>query len=200
MADFGGARCISRRLPGNINAEFQQFSVNPGSTPARVSKTHSSDQDSRLWRHSRTPLPAPTLPCPVESKTLPVPRNNGFGLDNHEEPSRVNMVHGAYISTLHKLNGVMQNGVFGRDNPSVGMDFDAFRLSTHQIRQRSQHRTIARTQSTSWSCIFGLEGLSLPHPAAIMGTATNAANRPTNLQRVKCSFSTMRASKTVTAG
>jgi hypothetical protein len=38
------------------------------------------------------------------------------------------------------------------------------------------------------------------HPAAIIGTAASAAKRPINLQRLKCSFKTSRASRTVTAG
>ena len=38
------------------------------------------------------------------------------------------------------------------------------------------------------------------YPAASKGTAANAASRPTNFQRLKCSFSTRRANTTVTAG
>lgn len=40
----------------------------------------------------------------------------------------------------------------------------------------------------------------LGYPEEIIGTAAKAASNPTNFQRLKCSFKTRRASRTVTAG
>ena len=50
--------------------------------------------------------------------------------------------------------------------------------------------------TTSW----GFSSNNAGYPAAISGTAASAASSPTNFQRLKCSFSTTRANKTVTAG
>jgi len=67
----------------------------------------------------------------------------------------------------------------------------ASRINLGQIANFDQrHCFYSRFQNTERFC----------YPAAIMGTATSAANSPTNLQRVKCSCKNMRASSTVTAG
>src|SRR6516165_7104155 len=67
---------------GDRDAEFEQFTVNLGSAPQRVLKTHSSDQLAHL---SGDPRPAPRgagSPSPVVGQTLAMPAHNSLGPDD----------------------------------------------------------------------------------------------------------------------
>jgi len=44
--------------------------VNARSAPARVSEAHLTDQIPNFWRRCWTTFATPTLPCPIEAKTL----------------------------------------------------------------------------------------------------------------------------------
>ncbi len=61
--------------------------MNPWSTPQWVGQAHPSDQGSGLRVYSRPSTAAVSaLPSPEHPESLPVPADDGLGLDDHERP------------------------------------------------------------------------------------------------------------------
>jgi hypothetical protein len=52
------------------DSNLQQFSVNAGSSPARVGEAHFPDQIPNFWRYTRSSFKMATLPIPIQSKPL----------------------------------------------------------------------------------------------------------------------------------
>ena len=67
----------------DLDAEFQQLAVNAWCTPARI--VHHPNQIPDLLRYLGPPgLAAMYLPCPEQAEALPVPSDDGLGLDDHQ--------------------------------------------------------------------------------------------------------------------
>src|SRR4029077_8251387 len=62
-----------QRASGDIDAKLEQFAVDAGCTPERVSQAHVPDQLTDLRRHSRSPAaPSGFLPTPERSQARAV--------------------------------------------------------------------------------------------------------------------------------
>lgn len=69
----------------DVDAQFEQFAVNAGSTPERILATHLADQIANLFGNCwPSDLVMSDLPCPEKAKALPVPCNDSFRLDDDE--------------------------------------------------------------------------------------------------------------------
>ena len=75
---------------GDLDTQFEQFTMDPWNTPKRICAAHGSDQIANLSR-DRWParLAVADLPAPEEAKALPVPPDDGFRLDDHQGGSPV---------------------------------------------------------------------------------------------------------------
>jgi len=60
----------------HLNTEFQEFPMNARSAPARVGETHVPDEILNFRRYRRATFATPTLPSPIEAKSLPMPGDN----------------------------------------------------------------------------------------------------------------------------
>ncbi len=86
FAMFETAACVpihvlgNRRL-GDLNAELEQFPVDTGGAPARISALHGADQIAKLAVNRGSPGAArSTYRRPVSPKTLAMPADNGVGV------------------------------------------------------------------------------------------------------------------------
>ena len=70
---------------GDLDTQFEQFTIDPWNTPKRIYSAHGSGQITNLSRQ-RWParLAVADLPAPEEAKALPVPPDDGFRLDDHQ--------------------------------------------------------------------------------------------------------------------
>src|SRR5713101_2941369 len=76
------------RLP-DIDAELEQFAVDPRCTPQRVGKAHVADQLAYLRRHL-WPSPAGSrFPAPICSEPCPVPTDHGIRLDDRQRAPNI---------------------------------------------------------------------------------------------------------------
>src|SRR5665811_175556 len=85
-----GAPCLRRRIPtaghvfahagfADVNAQFEEFSVDARSAPKRVLAAHLPNQLTDFLRHRRAAaLAAANLPSPKQSKSLAVPSDDGL--------------------------------------------------------------------------------------------------------------------------
>ena len=66
-------------------AQLQQFTMDLRSAPERIVTAHGPNQVPNVRGYCRPPrLATAYLPCPEQSKTLAVPADHGFGLDDDE--------------------------------------------------------------------------------------------------------------------
>jgi hypothetical protein len=72
-----------RGLP-HRDSNLQQFSVNAGSSPARVGEAHFPDQIPNFWRYTRSSFKMATLPIPIQSKPLAMPGDDRLRLDKEQ--------------------------------------------------------------------------------------------------------------------
>lgn len=71
----------------DLDAELQQFAVNPWSTPKRVLAAHRTNQLPDVFRHCGPPrLPTSDFPSPEQTKTLAVPAED-VGCFDDEDPA-----------------------------------------------------------------------------------------------------------------
>src|SRR5713226_7115463 len=76
------------RLP-DIDAELEQFAVDPRCTPWRVGKAHGTDQLAYLRRHL-WPSPAGSrFPAPIGSEPCPVPTDHSIRLDDRQRAANI---------------------------------------------------------------------------------------------------------------
>src|SRR6266851_7141081 len=72
--------CCLRHLDSNL----QQFPMNAWSTPSRVGEAHLTNQLPSFRGYGRATIVTPTLPSPIEAKSLAMPGDNGLRLDNEQ--------------------------------------------------------------------------------------------------------------------
>src|SRR5580704_9402062 len=70
-----------RRL-GNLDAELEQLTMDPGRSPERVLKAHSSDQIANLLIDPRPAAARTGLPSPVSGEPHSVPTHDRLGSDD----------------------------------------------------------------------------------------------------------------------
>ena len=73
---FGNGRFARRE------SQLLQLPVNPRRTPERVRGRHLTYQRADIVWHCRAADAMSALPCPEQAKASPVPREDGFRLDN----------------------------------------------------------------------------------------------------------------------
>src|SRR6266540_3945889 len=67
---------------GDLDAQFEQFAMDPRSAPERVLQAHSSDQIAHLFADPRSAPGRTGLPSPVGGKTHTMPSHDGPGPDD----------------------------------------------------------------------------------------------------------------------
>src|SRR5476649_2793317 len=67
---------------GNVDANLEQFTMDLGSSPERILKTHSSDKVAHLFSDPRSATERTRLPSPVSGEAHSVPTHNSFGPDD----------------------------------------------------------------------------------------------------------------------
>ena len=73
---------------GHLDAQFEQLAMDPGSTPQRVLKAHSSNEVAHLFVNPRSAPKRPRLPSLIGRKTHSMPTyhrlgsNDGYGIKN----------------------------------------------------------------------------------------------------------------------
>src|ERR1700730_8678817 len=67
---------------GNLDAQFEQLTMDPGSAPERVLKAHSSDQIAHLLVDPRSTPERTGLPPPISGKTHSMPTHDSLGPDD----------------------------------------------------------------------------------------------------------------------
>src|SRR5712691_2989203 len=73
----------------DIDAELEQFAVDPRCTPQWVGKAHVTDQPAYLRRHL-WPSPAGSrFPAPIGSEPCPVPTDHGIRLDDRQRAANI---------------------------------------------------------------------------------------------------------------
>ena len=68
----------------HINAEFEEFAVDPGSAPQRVGEAHVADQLADFDRHFWPAAARARLPSPEQAKPGPMPADDRLRLDDHQ--------------------------------------------------------------------------------------------------------------------
>src|ERR1700693_2386253 len=71
----------NRRL-GNLDAELEQLTMDPGRSPERVLKAHSSDQVTNLLIDPRSATERTRPPSPVSGESHLVPARDRLGPDD----------------------------------------------------------------------------------------------------------------------
>jgi hypothetical protein len=74
-----GGRGLRRR-----DSNLQQFSVNAGSSPARVGEAHFPEQIPNFWRYTRSPFKMATLPSLIQSEPVAMPGDDSLRLDKEQ--------------------------------------------------------------------------------------------------------------------
>src|SRR5216684_943850 len=67
---------------GDIDAQFEQLSMDLGSAPERVLKTHSSDKVAHLFADPRSAPERTGLPSPISGKADSMPTHDSLGPDD----------------------------------------------------------------------------------------------------------------------
>ena len=67
----------------HIDAEFEEFAVDPGSAPKRVGEAHVADQLADFERDLRSAAARARLPSPEQAKPGPVPADHRLWFDDH---------------------------------------------------------------------------------------------------------------------
>src|SRR6266481_2691717 len=68
----------------DIDAELEEFSMDPRRSPQRIGNAHLADKLAYLRRYSWSATTAPRLPPPVRSEPGAVPTNNGVRLHDRQ--------------------------------------------------------------------------------------------------------------------
>src|ERR1700704_6539508 len=68
----------------DINADLEEFSMDPRRSPQRIGNAHLPDKLAYLRRYSWSATTAPRLPAPVRSKPGAVPFNHGLRLPDRK--------------------------------------------------------------------------------------------------------------------
>jgi hypothetical protein len=68
----------------HIDAELEQFAMDPGSAPQRVGEAHVTDQLADFEWHFRSAYSRSRLPSPDRAKPGPMPADDRFRLNDHQ--------------------------------------------------------------------------------------------------------------------
>jgi hypothetical protein len=68
----------------HIDAELEQFAMDPGCAPNRVGEAHVADQLADFEWHFRSAAASARLPSPEQAKPGPMPVDNRLRLDDHQ--------------------------------------------------------------------------------------------------------------------
>ena len=68
----------------DIDAELEQFSMDPRRAPQRIGNAHLADQPADLQRHNRPATTASRLPAPIRPETRAMPADNGVRLNDRQ--------------------------------------------------------------------------------------------------------------------
>ena len=77
-----GRHVFRNRGLGDIKAQSEQFAMDPGRSPQRVFKAHSSNEVAHLLADPRSAPKGARLPSPVGGKTHSMPTHDGLRSDN----------------------------------------------------------------------------------------------------------------------
>ena len=72
-----------RRLT-HLDAELEEFAMDPGRTPERIGKAHIPDQLTDFEWDLRSAYPRARLPSPEQAKPGPVTADNRLRFDDHQ--------------------------------------------------------------------------------------------------------------------
>ncbi len=67
----------------DLDAQLQQFSMDPRRTPERVLTAHLPDQVAHVIRNRRPPGPPSRSPAPVQAEATAMPAHQRLGLEDH---------------------------------------------------------------------------------------------------------------------
>src|SRR5260370_39833836 len=73
----------------DIDAELEQFAVDPRCTPQWVGKAHVTDQLAYLRRHLWPSPEGSRFPAPIGSEPCPVPTDHGIRLDDRQRAANI---------------------------------------------------------------------------------------------------------------
>jgi len=73
---------IRNRGLGNVDTDLEQLTMDLGSAPERILKTHSPDKVAHLFSDPRSTTERTRLPSPVSGEAHSVPTHNSFGPDD----------------------------------------------------------------------------------------------------------------------
>ena len=77
--------CTGRADLADVDAQFEQFAVDPRRSPKRILAAHSTDQLPHVFGDRRSARVAvPNFPCPEQPKALAAPGDDGFGLNDDQ--------------------------------------------------------------------------------------------------------------------
>src|ERR1039458_5307989 len=68
----------------DIDAELEQFSMDPRRAPLRIGNAHLADQPADLQRHNRPATKASRLPAPIRPEPRTMPADNGVRLNDRQ--------------------------------------------------------------------------------------------------------------------
>ena len=77
----------------DIDAELEQFAINPRCSPQGIGQAHLSDQLPDLERHLRSSPARPRFPAPVGSKPRRMPPNDSLWPDDRQRRSNTNQAN-----------------------------------------------------------------------------------------------------------
>src|SRR5580704_12109738 len=139
----------------DINAELEEFSMDPRRSPQRIGNAHLADKLAYLRRYRLSAATAPRLPPPVRSEPGAVPFNHGLRLHDRQGVQHLRsqtIQAGEYQTVQHPERRPFQrfphvklmtkNRVFSlkRDPRPEHSNANQIRLETSRIRQK--HRPI----------------------------------------------------------
>ena len=67
-----------------IDAELEEFAVDPGSAPKRVGEAHLQDQLANVARDLRSAAARARLPAPEQAEPRAMPADNRLRFDDHQ--------------------------------------------------------------------------------------------------------------------
>jgi hypothetical protein len=68
----------------NVDADLEEFSMNPGSTPQRIGQAHFTDRPADFELHLRSAAATSRLPSPEQAKPSVMPTDNRLRLHDHQ--------------------------------------------------------------------------------------------------------------------
>jgi hypothetical protein len=68
----------------DVDAELEEFSVNPGSAPEWIGHAHVADQLANFEQHLWSAATASRLPTPEQPKAGTMPTDNSLRLNDHQ--------------------------------------------------------------------------------------------------------------------